>query len=68
MSEGSNWPRPYSQHLIFFVTYEWAQLVSVFVLDKPFQPCVMKHSSLLVPLLSYEENEALLIRPPVSII
>ncbi len=28
-------------------------------LAKSFQPCAAKHSSLLVPLVSYEENEVL---------
>jgi hypothetical protein len=31
---------PYSKHFIFFVTYEWAQQVRVFVLDKSFQTSV----------------------------
>ncbi len=32
---------PYSQHFIFFATYKWAQYARVFVLAKPFQPCLM---------------------------
>jgi hypothetical protein len=31
---------PYSQHIIFFVTYEWDQKARVFVLGKPLQACV----------------------------
>jgi hypothetical protein len=53
---------PYSQQFIFFVTYEWAKYSWVFVPSKPFQPRVMKHSSLLAPLVSYKENEVLWIR------
>ncbi len=37
-------------------------LARVFVSGKQFQPSVMKHSSLLSPFVSYEENEMLLIR------
>ncbi len=51
--------RPYSQHLIFFVTYEWAQWAKVFVPGKPFRPSVMLHSSLLGTLVSYIENYVL---------
>jgi hypothetical protein len=32
---------PDSQHLIFFVTYKWAQYAGVFVGQKYFQPSVM---------------------------
>ncbi len=31
----------YSQHFIFFVTYELAQKASVLFADKPFQPSVL---------------------------
>ncbi len=31
---------PYSQHFIFFVTYEWDQKARAFVLGKPLQACV----------------------------
>ncbi len=31
----------YSQHFIFFVTYEWVQQAGVFVPGKSFQPSVM---------------------------
>ncbi len=31
----------YSQHFIFYLTYEWAKRAGVFVPDKPFQPNVM---------------------------
>ncbi len=27
----------YAQHLIFFITYEWAQKVRLFVSDRPFR-------------------------------
>jgi hypothetical protein len=49
----------YSQHFIFFITYEQAQKVRVFVLGKPFQLNVMQHSSLSDQFTSYEENEFL---------
>ncbi len=32
---------PYSQRLIFFVTYEWAQKASLFIIGKLLQPSVM---------------------------
>jgi hypothetical protein len=32
---------PYSQHFIFFVTYELVQLARVFISSKPWQPDVM---------------------------
>jgi hypothetical protein len=36
------WPlRRYSQHFVFFVTFEWTQEARVFVNGKPFQPDVM---------------------------
>jgi hypothetical protein len=38
---------PYSQHIIFFIVYECAELPTAFVPSKPFQLSVMKHSSLL---------------------
>jgi hypothetical protein len=49
----------YSQHFIFFATFKWAEEARVFVTGKPFQPDVMKHSSFLGPLISYEENKVL---------
>jgi hypothetical protein len=45
----------YSQHLIFFVTYEWVQYAREFVAGKPFQPQVITHSSLLSQFLSYKK-------------
>jgi hypothetical protein len=33
--------RPYSQHFIFFVTYEWAQKAKVLVTGEPFQSSIM---------------------------
>jgi hypothetical protein len=44
---------PYSQHLIFFLTEAWAQYSRLERLAKD------KHSSLLGPFVSYEENEEL---------
>ncbi len=49
----------YSQHFIFFVTYDWAHLARIFVPDMSFQPSVIKHSSLLGSFLICEENEKL---------
>ncbi len=46
---------PYSQYLIFFVTYERVQLDGMFDPGKPFQPNVIWHSSLVYLLESYEE-------------
>ncbi len=40
-----------------FVSYEWSLKAKVFVPAKPFQPSVMKESSLLCTLITYEENE-----------
>ncbi len=52
----------YSQYFIFSVTYELVWQVRVFGTCKPFQLSVMKHSSLLGRLVSYEENGVLWIR------
>ncbi len=52
-------PGPYSQHSIFFVTYEWVPKAVVFVLDKLFLLRLMRRSSLLGPFIGYEENEVL---------
>jgi hypothetical protein len=49
----------YSQHFIFFVTHKYAQYCRAPDPTQPFQSRVMKQSSLLGPLLSYEENEVL---------
>jgi hypothetical protein len=32
---------PYSQHFIFFVTYEWVLEAMLFVTGEPFQPSVI---------------------------
>jgi hypothetical protein len=48
-----------SKHVIFLVTYKWAQKARVFVLSTTFQPSVMYHFSFLGPFISYKENEAL---------
>ncbi len=54
------WPQgAYSQHLIFYLHYEWAEWARVLVPYKPFQPSVMYHSSLLDPYLIYKENQVL---------
>jgi hypothetical protein len=45
--------RPYSQRLVFFITYEWAQKAKLFVPGKPFQPNLMCHSCLLGPYTHY---------------
>jgi len=46
---------PYSQLFVFFMTYKWIQKASVRVPIKPFNYCVMYHSSLLCSFVSYEE-------------
>ena len=48
---------PYSQNIIFFGTYKWAQGANVFVRDKTLQPNVMQHSSSVALIESYKENE-----------
>ncbi len=53
---------PYSQNLIFFVTYEWAQYVSVLHHTKLEKIVRDKLSSLLGLFVSYEENEMFWIR------
>jgi hypothetical protein len=45
----------YSQHYIYFITFEWDQQAEVFVPVKPFMSCVMECSSLLGPFPSNEE-------------
>ncbi len=49
----------YSQHFILFITYTRAQWPIVFVPGNTFLLSVMKHSSLLGPCVSYEENKVL---------
>ncbi len=53
--------RWYSQYLIFFVTYEWAEPAKVLYCTRLERLAIIKHSSLLGPLLSYGEKEVLLI-------
>ncbi len=48
--------KPYSQHFIFFVTYECAKQAEVFFPGKPFKLSVMIHSSLVDPFVNYKEN------------
>jgi hypothetical protein len=50
-----------SQHLIFFVTYEWAQYARVLIYTRPERLASNKHSGLSGLFISYEENEGLLI-------
>jgi hypothetical protein len=50
---------PYSQHFIFFVTYEWAQQARVFHYIKLERLAKDEHSSLLCPFVSYKENKVL---------
>jgi hypothetical protein len=52
-------PEHYSQHLIFFVTCEWAQKPRVFVPPKHFKHNVVLHFCLLGQFVSYKENELL---------
>ncbi len=49
----------YLQHFILFVTQEWARLLHYTMLERL---ATEKHSGLLGPFLSYEENEVLWIR------
>jgi len=48
----------YSQNFIFIVTCQQTQETIVFVLEA-FPDYVMYHNSLLVPMVSYKENEVL---------
>ncbi len=50
---------PYSQHFIFFVTYELAIITTVLHYTKLERLAMDKHSSLLGIFVSYEENEVL---------
>ncbi len=50
---------PDSQHLIFSITYKWAQYARGIAFSKPLQSSLMQHSSFLGPLVSYKENEVL---------
>jgi hypothetical protein len=54
---------PYSQSCIFFVTSKYAQYARVLVPGKPFQPCIMQHSSFLGAFVSCEENEVVSTAP-----
>ncbi len=45
----------YSEHFIFFTTFEWTQKAVVFVTGKTLQPSVMLHSSWFGAFVSYEE-------------
>jgi hypothetical protein len=49
----------HSQHFNFFITYERAQLVKVFVPGKPFQLIVKQHHNLFGSFERCEENEVL---------
>jgi hypothetical protein len=48
---------PYSQHFIFFSTYEYSQLASVLHYVRLERLASDKHSSLLDSLVSYKVNE-----------
>ncbi len=52
---------PYSQHFFFFVNDEWAQKARVLHYSEVEKACQGKYFSLLGPLISYKENEALFI-------
>ncbi len=56
-------PGLYSEQLIFFVTYKWAQSARVFVPDKLFQSNVVQHSTLMGPFVNYEEKDVLCVYP-----
>jgi hypothetical protein len=47
----------HSQQFIFFAIYIFALKGIMFDSGKPFQPYVMKHSSLLDPFISFEEKK-----------
>ncbi len=47
----------FSQHIILFMTYKWAQYARVFLPAKPFRPSVMQHYCLLGQYISYKEND-----------
>jgi hypothetical protein len=47
---------PYSQHFIFFITYEWAQKTRVLHYIRLYMLTRDKHTVLLGPITSYEEN------------
>jgi hypothetical protein len=49
----------YSQHFIFFITYEWALEGMLFVTGEPFKPSVINHSSLLCLFVINEIKEVL---------
>ncbi len=49
----------YSQHFIFFVTYEWDQYSRLFQYTNLERLANDKSTSLLGPLVNYEENEVL---------
>ncbi len=50
---------PYSQHFIFFFTYEHFQQARVLDYTRPEKLASKKRSDLLGPLITYEENKAL---------
>ncbi len=50
---------PFSQNYIFFVTYEFAKKAGVLHYMKAEMLVSEKHTSLLGPFISYEENEVL---------
>jgi hypothetical protein len=56
----------YLLYFIFFMPYKWVHVAKVFVLGLPFQPGRNKHSSLLVPFISYKENKVLLLQPVMN--
>ncbi len=51
----------YSQHFIFIITYKWGQYGTVLIYTSRERLARDKHSSLLDPFVSYEQNELLLL-------
>jgi hypothetical protein len=47
----------FSQHIILFMTYKWAQKARVFLPAKPFWLSVMQHYYVLGKYISYKVND-----------
>ncbi len=52
-------PRPILKHYIFFITYDWAKQAKELDYTSLERLANDKHSNLLAPFRSYEENEVL---------
>jgi hypothetical protein len=63
MENGTQQPGVISQHFIFIITYEWVYWANVLHNTRLEKLAMDEYSSLLDPIVNYEENDVLLILP-----